>query len=196
MVLKQECGGAVDIESLRCADAWVEVAGLSTQDIVNQIRQDGIDILVDLGGHTESSRLDVMAMVRERRQLICSSAHLDRVLAWPSCPIGEFTTPILDSAQRPYWQRGWGTQTRLGLTASTTASQTQFAIRPTPPRSLYALKVHIAPNLNVLSHCSHLRCRFTRKSSFVCPHFSTACRSRTYSTFRWAIIRPSRREGT
>jgi hypothetical protein len=132
---------------VRCADAWVEVAGLATQDIVNRIRQDGIDILVDLGGHTESSRLDVMAMVRERRLLICSSAHrlisIDCLLGHLR-PIGELTTLLLGSAQRPYWQRGWGTQTRLALTASTTASQTRFAIRPTQPRSLYARALSIA----------------------------------------------------
>ena len=48
------------------------VAGLATEDIVDRIRQDGIDILVDLGGHTESSRLDVMAMVNA----ICSTLSL------------------------------------------------------------------------------------------------------------------------
>ena len=44
------------------ADAWVSVAGLEASDVVAKIRADSIDICVDLGGHTDGSRLDVMAM--------------------------------------------------------------------------------------------------------------------------------------
>ena len=53
-----------DAKTLRLkalSDRWVMVAGLSAADIVEQIRNDEIDICVELGGHTESCRLDVMA---------------------------------------------------------------------------------------------------------------------------------------
>jgi predicted O-linked N-acetylglucosamine transferase (SPINDLY family) len=44
------------------SDAWVLVAGLPATAILAQIRSDNIDICVELGGHTESSRLDVTGM--------------------------------------------------------------------------------------------------------------------------------------
>ncbi|WP_328984863.1 O-linked N-acetylglucosamine transferase, SPINDLY family protein [Thiorhodovibrio winogradskyi] len=43
------------------ADLWREVAGWSTQRVVEQIRADGVDLLVDLAGHTTGNRLDVFA---------------------------------------------------------------------------------------------------------------------------------------
>lgn len=43
------------------SDRWVECAGGSTADIARRIEADGIDILVDLAGHTAGSRLDVLA---------------------------------------------------------------------------------------------------------------------------------------
>jgi len=41
-------------------DAWRSVGALKDEAIVAQIRADGIDILVDLTGHTETSRIGVM----------------------------------------------------------------------------------------------------------------------------------------
>ena len=41
-------------------DAWRSVGALEDEAIVAQIRADGIDILVDLTGHTETSRIGVM----------------------------------------------------------------------------------------------------------------------------------------
>jgi protein O-GlcNAc transferase len=41
-------------------DAWRSVGALGDEAIVAQIRADGIDILVDLTGHTETSRIGVM----------------------------------------------------------------------------------------------------------------------------------------
>jgi predicted O-linked N-acetylglucosamine transferase (SPINDLY family) len=38
------------------------VAEMAADDIATKVRSDKIDILVDLGGHTASSRLDVMAL--------------------------------------------------------------------------------------------------------------------------------------
>jgi len=44
----------------RCGRAMV--AEMAADDIATKVRSDKIDILVDLGGHTASSRLDVMAL--------------------------------------------------------------------------------------------------------------------------------------
>lgn len=43
------------------ADHWRQTAGLDDQALADQIRADRIDVLVDLGGHTASSRLLVFA---------------------------------------------------------------------------------------------------------------------------------------
>jgi protein O-GlcNAc transferase len=43
------------------AEHWREVAGLTTEDLVRQVRQDGIDILVDLSSHTAENRLEAFA---------------------------------------------------------------------------------------------------------------------------------------
>lgn len=43
------------------ADQWVEVADLSDSDLAERIRADGIDILVDLSGHTAGNRLPIFA---------------------------------------------------------------------------------------------------------------------------------------
>jgi len=44
-----------------CASAWRAVAGLDDEALADLIRQDGVDILVDLSGHTEGNRLLVFA---------------------------------------------------------------------------------------------------------------------------------------
>jgi protein O-GlcNAc transferase len=49
-------------ERLRAqADAWRDVAGLNDDALIELIRADGIDILVDLAGHTDLNRLSVFA---------------------------------------------------------------------------------------------------------------------------------------
>jgi len=45
----------------RTADHWREVAGQSDEELAARIRADGIDILVDLAGHTSQHRLLVLA---------------------------------------------------------------------------------------------------------------------------------------
>jgi protein O-GlcNAc transferase len=43
------------------SDHWVDCAGWPATDIAQRIESDGIDILVDLAGHTAGSRIDVLA---------------------------------------------------------------------------------------------------------------------------------------
>jgi len=42
-------------------DGWVEIAGRTDDEVADTIRRDGIDILVDLSGHTAGDRLGVFA---------------------------------------------------------------------------------------------------------------------------------------
>lgn len=42
-------------------DSWCSVVGLTDQSLAQRIREDGIDILVDLSGHTAQNRLPVFA---------------------------------------------------------------------------------------------------------------------------------------
>jgi predicted O-linked N-acetylglucosamine transferase (SPINDLY family) len=44
------------------ADQWRHITGTSAQAICDLVREDGIDILIELTGHTAGNRLDVMAM--------------------------------------------------------------------------------------------------------------------------------------
>jgi len=44
-----------------CADHWVECEHLSDEALAHRMRADGIDILVDLSGHTSGARLGVLA---------------------------------------------------------------------------------------------------------------------------------------
>jgi len=52
------------------ADEWRDVSGLNDDMLIEQIRADGIDILVDLAGHTEFNRLAVFARRAARVQVL------------------------------------------------------------------------------------------------------------------------------
>ena len=52
---------AVTTRLQRYADHWLVTVGLSDDELVERIRTDGIDILVDLAGHTAKNRLGVFA---------------------------------------------------------------------------------------------------------------------------------------
>jgi predicted O-linked N-acetylglucosamine transferase (SPINDLY family) len=45
----------------QCCDAWRNIVGLSNEAAIELIRRDGIDILVDLSGHTSESRIRLFA---------------------------------------------------------------------------------------------------------------------------------------
>ncbi len=44
------------------SDGWCQTVGRTARDIAQQIQRDGVDILVDLAGHTKGNRLDVFAL--------------------------------------------------------------------------------------------------------------------------------------
>lgn len=54
---------------MRKADVWRQVAEMNDQEIAQVIRNDGIDILVDLGGHTSDNMLPVLALKPARVQI-------------------------------------------------------------------------------------------------------------------------------
>jgi protein O-GlcNAc transferase len=71
-------------ESLRaCADEWRKIAGLSDERVSETIRQDKIDILVDLSAHTAGNRLRVFARkpapVQATYLAFCSSTGLETI---------------------------------------------------------------------------------------------------------------------
>lgn len=59
--LPPEAGDSYTAHFRRMADAWTSVHGLSDAEIDARIRADGIDILVDLAGHSGLNRLSALA---------------------------------------------------------------------------------------------------------------------------------------
>ena len=55
-------GDGVTQRTRALVDHWVLTHGLSDQALAERIRADGIDILVDLAGHTKGNRLDAFAL--------------------------------------------------------------------------------------------------------------------------------------
>lgn len=57
-------------EGLRaCADSWLDVRDIDDKSLDRKIREDGIDVLVDLSGHTRNNRLTVFARRPARVQV-------------------------------------------------------------------------------------------------------------------------------
>jgi predicted O-linked N-acetylglucosamine transferase (SPINDLY family) len=52
---------AVTMRMRKLADQWRDIARRCDEDVAEQIRRDGVDILVDLAGHTDGNRLLVFA---------------------------------------------------------------------------------------------------------------------------------------
>ncbi len=57
----QPCADAVTEQIKACCRGWHSAVGLSDETLARQIREDGIDILFDLSGHTAHNRLPVFA---------------------------------------------------------------------------------------------------------------------------------------
>src|SRR6185312_7994233 len=79
------------------SDHWCDTAQLSDAQLAEQIRQDGIDVLVDLGMHTKNSRILVFAIKPAPLQLsylaYCSTTGLETMDY-------RFTDPYLDPPDR------------------------------------------------------------------------------------------------
>jgi predicted O-linked N-acetylglucosamine transferase (SPINDLY family) len=56
-----QCPDELTERMKRCGDVWRNIFGLSDQAVAQLIRSDGIDILVDMSGHTAGNRLRVFA---------------------------------------------------------------------------------------------------------------------------------------
>ncbi|WP_070108662.1 tetratricopeptide repeat protein [Paramagnetospirillum magneticum] len=111
------------------ADLWREVAGLDDGALAQQVRQDGIDILVDLDGQTAGNRLGLFALRPAPVQM-----------SWLGYP---FTTglaamdyALLDRATVPPEAEAWFSETVLLLPGSRLCYQGPETPEPAPPPSL------------------------------------------------------------
>lgn len=52
---------AITEQSRELVDRWVDAAGLSDEELADRVQADGVDILVDLSGHSGGNRLTVFA---------------------------------------------------------------------------------------------------------------------------------------
>ncbi len=60
--LQPDDGSALHRDIRHACDRFVDVAGLGSRELAQRIREDGIDILVDMAGHTRKSRFEVFAL--------------------------------------------------------------------------------------------------------------------------------------
>ncbi len=60
------------------ADHWRSIAGQSDDRVARQVRDDGIDILVDLAGHSAENRLMLFAQTRRRCRSLISGTRTPR----------------------------------------------------------------------------------------------------------------------
>ncbi|MEX2298346.1 MAG: hypothetical protein WD715_13095, partial [Dongiaceae bacterium] len=57
----QDDGSATRAQIRGAVDSFVDIAGLDHQAAARRIRKDGIELLIDLKGHTQGQRLEIMA---------------------------------------------------------------------------------------------------------------------------------------
>ncbi|MBF0359085.1 MAG: tetratricopeptide repeat protein [Magnetococcales bacterium] len=78
-------------EFKKLADVWRDVLGLNDQELAQQIYADGIDILIDLSGHTKKNRLKVFtykpAPVQTTYLGYCTTTGLQAMDYWLTDPI-------------------------------------------------------------------------------------------------------------
>jgi predicted O-linked N-acetylglucosamine transferase (SPINDLY family) len=108
------------------ADHWVECIGLSDAEIAQKIRADGIDILVDLCGHTNGSRMGVL----QRRPASCQVEYLGYpATTGARCFDFRFTDWVIDGAG----DEQYNSEALLRL------PQSMFCYRPVPMPEVAAL---------------------------------------------------------
>jgi predicted O-linked N-acetylglucosamine transferase (SPINDLY family) len=108
------------------ADHWVECIGLSDAEIAQKILADGIDILVDLCGHTNGSRMGVL----QRRPAPCQVEYLGYpATTGATCFDFRFTDWVIDRAG----DEQYNSEALLRL------PQTMFCYRPLPMPEVAAL---------------------------------------------------------
>lgn len=83
------------------SDEFVEIIGLDAGTVANRIREDGIDILVDVGGFTTFSRLDVL--VRQPAPIQVSYLGFPGTLGMPAVQYRITDRIATPSSQRGDW---------------------------------------------------------------------------------------------
>ena len=63
---------------------WREAASMSEVELSSLVRSDGVDVLIELTGHTAHNRLGVMAM-RPAPVQVCTEWLLDDIYILPQC---------------------------------------------------------------------------------------------------------------
>lgn len=92
----------------RSADSWVPCERWSDEDLVQRIRRDDIDVLVDLSGHTEGNRLAVFARKPSPLQLTW--------LGYPTTSgLPTMDYRITDAIVDPPGSDAWSTETLLRM---------------------------------------------------------------------------------
>ncbi|MEB3319732.1 MAG: TIGR03032 family protein [Cyanobium sp.] len=93
------------------ADGWCATTGLSSRELAARIRGDGIDLLVDLAGHTAGNRLDVLPLRPAPLQLT--------TLGYPdSTGLAGLDGRISDAVLDPPGEEGFSSEPLLRLPGS------------------------------------------------------------------------------
>jgi predicted O-linked N-acetylglucosamine transferase (SPINDLY family) len=118
------------------SDAWMECSQLTDEELSERIRTDGIDILVDLAGHTEGNRLGVFARKPSPVQVTYlgypGTTGLEamdyRICSWETDPQGQeaYHSEQLYRLGRPMWCYRPEPQAGEGSAVSRTAGAVVF----------------------------------------------------------------------